>query len=60
MKGIIEINDLVNKKFIFVANLEARKMMTEESQGMMLAADFEGKPVLVTVPEHILQGTIIR
>lgn len=60
MKGIVKINDLVNKKFIFVANIEPRKMMNEESQGMMLASDFEGKPVLITIQDHVLEGTIIR
>jgi methionyl-tRNA synthetase len=31
--------DLMNKQFIFVINLAPRKMMGEESQGMILAAD---------------------
>jgi methionyl-tRNA synthetase len=31
--------DFLNKKFLFVTNLEYRKMMDEESQGMILAVD---------------------
>ena len=31
--------DLINKEFIFVINLEPRKIMGEESQGMILAAE---------------------
>src|SRR2546430_9962665 len=38
--------DLKNKQFVFVFNLEPRKMMGEESQGMILAADGK-KPVLI-------------
>lgn len=37
--------DLKNKQFVFVLNLEPRKIMGEESQGMLLAADGKnGKP----------------
>src|SRR3972149_5746650 len=39
--------DFANKKFLFVTNLEYRKMMGEESQGMILAVDYEDKPVFV-------------
>ncbi len=31
--------DFLNKKFLFVTNLEYRRMMDEESQGMILAVD---------------------
>jgi methionyl-tRNA synthetase len=36
--------DLIGKQFVFVFNLAPRKMMGEESQGMILAADGEKKP----------------
>ena len=36
--------DLKDKQFVFVFNLAPRKMMDEESQGMLLAADGE-KPL---------------
>ncbi len=40
----------IGKRFVFVVNLPPRKMMGEESQGMLLAAgDRDGKPVPVTV-----------
>ena len=52
--------DLEGKKFIFVANLEAKKMMGEESQGMMLAAEDTGKCLLLPVNKKIPEGTIIR
>ena len=34
------------KTFIFVANLEPKKMMGRESQGMILSVDENGKPLL--------------
>ena len=39
--------DFLNKKFLFVTNLEYRKMMDEESQGMILAVGDE-KPIFVS------------
>lgn len=37
----------LNKKFLFVTNLEPKKIMSEESQGMILAVDGADKPVFV-------------
>jgi methionine--tRNA ligase beta chain len=43
--------DFANKKFLFVTNLEYKKMLDEESQGMILAVDStEGKPIFVETP----------
>jgi methionine--tRNA ligase beta chain len=52
--------ELVGKTIIVVANLAYRKMAGSESQGMMLAADGEGKPVLLTTAEDVPPGTKIR
>lgn len=52
--------DFVGKQVIVVANLEPRKMMGLESQGMMLAADSEGGPVFLTVSKKVAPGTKIR
>jgi methionine--tRNA ligase beta chain len=52
--------DLVGKTIIVVANLEYRQMAGSESQGMMLAADGEGKPILLTTSEEVPPGTKIR
>jgi methionyl-tRNA synthetase len=39
-------SDLKDKQFVFILNLEPRKIMGEESQGMLLAADGKkGKPL---------------
>lgn len=53
--------DLVDKTIIIVANLEPRKLMGLESQGMLLAASNSGEgPVLLTVMEDIAPGSEIR
>jgi methionyl-tRNA synthetase len=51
--------DLVDKQFVFIANLEPRMMMGLESQGMILAADGE-KPVPLIPSEHVPSGSKIR
>ena len=51
--------DLVGKQFIFVANLEPRKMMGLESQGMIMCADGE-KPIPLTPQEKVPNGAKIR
>ena len=51
-------DDLKGKQFVFVYNLAPRKMMGEESQGMLLAADGE-KPEPLTPTAEVPPGTII-
>lgn len=53
--------DLVGKTIIIVANLEPRKLMGLESQGMLLAANnSEQWPILLTAMEEIKPGSEIR
>ncbi len=51
--------DLLNKQFVFVSNLEPRKMMGLESQAMIMAADGE-KPVPLIPQEEVPNGSKIR
>ncbi len=50
----------IGKLIIVVANLKPKKIRGELSQGMLLAADAEEKPVLLTVMEEVPPGTRIR
>ncbi len=50
---------LVGKQFVFVANLEPRKMMGLESQGMILACGDE-KPVIIKPSKKVPAGSKIR
>lgn len=49
----------LNKRFIFVTNLEYKKIMGEESQGMILAVG-EDKPIFVIPAEDVLVGSWVR
>jgi methionine--tRNA ligase beta chain len=52
--------DLIGKEIVVVANLEPRKLMGVESQGMLLAADKEGEPVILIPEKEVPPGTNIR
>ena len=52
--------DLVGKQFVFITNLAPRKMMGLESQGMIMAAEGEEKPIPLTVSEKVPNGATIR
>ncbi len=47
LKGYYNPKRLVNRKVIVLANLQPRKMMGLESQGMLLAADVDDVPFLL-------------
>ncbi len=54
--------DLIGKNIIVVANLEPRKMMGSESQGMLLAADSKDSehPIILTPEQPVEPGAKIR
>ncbi len=52
-------DDLIGKQFIFVANLEPRKMMGLESQGMILCTGDE-KPILLKPSRKVRAGAKIK
>lgn len=51
--------DFIGKQFFFVYNLLPRKMIGEESQGMILAVDGEQKPLFISA-DHLPLGSFIR
>ena len=53
--------DLVGKKYIFLVNMDAKKMGEEESEGMMVMADLEDDGVeLISVGKKVGVGTVVR
>jgi len=52
-------DDFIGKQFFFVYNLQPRKMMGEQSHGMILAVDGADKPIFVSADGMPL-GSIIR
>jgi methionyl-tRNA synthetase len=51
---------LVNKKVVIVANLKPAKLMGVESNGMVVAASVDGKPVLATFIEDVPNGALLK
>lgn len=51
--------EMVGKQLVVVVNLEPKKMMGEESQGMLLAADDNGKAIFVSPEQEAQPGTIV-
>lgn len=52
-------NELIGKQVPILVNLAPRKMRGLESQGMMLAADEDGRPILLQPEEKVKNGTKI-
>ena len=52
--------DLLNKKFVFVTNLQRRKIMGIESQCMILAAEDNGTIALLQPIKDVKEGSKIR
>ncbi len=53
--------ELTGKQALFVTNLQPRKMMGLESQGMMLVSEAEDKKVKITMPQSpVPNGTRLR
>ncbi len=52
---------LLGKSVVVVANLQPAKLMGQESQGMLLAAnDDNGKLAIITILEEISSGSVVR
>jgi methionyl-tRNA synthetase len=52
--------DLVGKQVVVAANLQPAKLMGVESQGMVLAASVDGKPVLLHPEAPVPNGTRVK
>ncbi len=52
--------ELVGRQVVVVTNLEPVQLMGVESQGMVLAASVEGKPVLLQPGEPVPSGTPVK
>jgi methionyl-tRNA synthetase len=51
---------LLNRKVVIVANLKPVKLMGVESNGMVVAASTDGKPVLATFTEEVPNGAPLK
>ena len=55
-----EPDELVGKRIVIVANLQPARIRGVESQGMLLAADLDGKPIVATFDREVPPGTRVR
>ncbi len=63
LSGLAEFytpEDLIGNKYIVLANLEPKKMMGKDSNGMILVADDPEKFALVPLDKNLKNGTVIR
>jgi len=54
------LESLIGKTVVVVANLKPARIRGVESQGMLLAADVDGRPVVATFDEEVAPGTQVR
>ena len=61
--GIAEAYDgatLLNRKVVVVVNLKPARLMGVESNGMIVAASVDGRPVLATFTEEVPNGSLLK
>jgi len=51
---------LVGRTVVIVVNLKPAKLRGVESQGMLLAADLGGSPIIATFEREIPPGSVVR
>jgi methionine--tRNA ligase beta chain len=51
---------LKGKQVVVVANLEGKEIRGQRSEGMLLAADEAGKPILLKPERKVINGTRVR
>jgi methionyl-tRNA synthetase len=59
IKKFYEPEDLIGRQIIVVVNLQPATLMGEKSNGMLLAADIDGEPILLNVDREVPPGTDI-
>jgi methionine--tRNA ligase beta chain len=52
--------EFIGKQVPILVNLEPRKLRGVESQGMILAADIDGKPVMLIPDREVPPGSVVR
>lgn len=60
IKTVYSKEQLVGKQIVVVNNLQPVKLRGVESQGMLLAAEDNGRPILLVTDKKVKIGTKIR
>lgn len=60
IKDTYKKEELIGKEIVVVANLKPVKLRGEKSEGMLLAVDEDGKPVLLKPDTEVSAGSKVR
>ncbi len=60
IKQYYEPEKLVGKQIVVVTNLQPATLMGEKSDGMLLAADIDGEPILLNLDKKVPPGTEVK
>lgn len=60
IRNSYEADELVGKNVVLVNNLEPATIRGEESNGMLLAASVDGKPIILSPEKDVPSGTQVR
>jgi methionine--tRNA ligase beta chain len=60
IKQAYEPEEIIGKQIVFLANLEPKELRGEISNGMILAADNKGRPVLLHPDKEVPPGSIVK
>ncbi len=55
-----EPEELIGKQIVFLANLEPKELRGEISNGMILVADVDGKPIILIPEKEVPSGSIVK
>jgi methionine--tRNA ligase beta chain len=55
-----DLSILIDKEMPLLINIEPRKFRGHESQGMIIAADINGKPIFLLPEEEIPPGSVVK
>ena len=58
--AVYEPEQLVGMNIVIVTNLEPATIRGVRSEGMLLAADVDGRPIVATFPEDVPPGKRVR
>ena len=60
IKQHYKAEDLIGRQIVVIVNLEPATIMGEKSDGMLMAADIDGEPILLQPEREVPPGTTIK
>ena len=60
LKPTHDIDALAGRQVVILVNLEPREFFGEKGEGMLLAADEDGKPILLQPEKKVTEGSMVR